>query len=275
MNYKPMIARLKKTLWVLVTVCTVAIFIRFVAQKIDWYSSYIMYPILKMHANYVDPTRAYFQERSTAQELSCALKALMTDYTTLSARYIQLLGTSDFNAHTQSLQEFSKRYKSDQCRTVQVLARHIGSDAHFILIDAGERENIEKDMVVVHGNSLVGRVIEVYPHYSKVLLITDVRCKVATFCAATKTVGVFGGANHCTAGQLDHISHLMPIQVGDVVLSSGEGGLFARGFGIGTIERFTKDHLLYDITVKPFIDPRSMNYCTVLYSVVPQLSDKI
>src|SRR5439155_10101649 len=85
----------------------------------------------------------------------------------------------------KELYEFKQRYHIDQGQVAQVLVRHLSERSHYIFINVGSQQGIEKDMVVTHNNCLLGKITQVYPWYSKVTLITDRTCKVAALCAKT------------------------------------------------------------------------------------------
>jgi rod shape-determining protein MreC len=140
------------------------------------------------------------------------------------------------------------------------------------LIDAGSSKGVEKDMVVVYKHCLVGKVTEVYPWYSKVVAITDRTCKVAVQCVNQKTTGIHEGTNDLGATQLKYVSHLEPIEVGDYLISSGEGLVFPRGLGVGQIVSCAQSGLYHVIEVKPLIDMQKIAYCTVIKRGASMLS---
>jgi rod shape-determining protein MreC len=119
-------------------------------------------------------------------------------------------------------------------------------------------------MVAVYNSCLVGKVIEVYPWYCKVGLITDSECKIAAFCAKTTTNGILEGLNKDDVMMLRYVSHLSQVMEGDVIVSSGQGLIFPAGFGLGTIIHIAKENLFYTIRVKPMIDLQSVQHCIII-----------
>ena len=143
--------------------------------------------------------------------------------------------------------------------------KNISDKVNFFLVDVGSNRGAKQGMVAVYNNQLVGKVTEVYPLYSKVTLIIDRTCKVAAYCLVTKATGIHVGHNHDTRTKLDYVSRLTPTpQIGDLVISSGEGLVFPKGFALGCITEFTEEDLLYNISVRPLCDFHTLSDCYLL-----------
>jgi rod shape-determining protein MreC len=227
-------------------------------------ASYLAYPVLLVQHKYVTPLKQLFARKRERQLLETMVTQLQTEKEELNGRLVELQATTDYATHTQELAAFKKRYDCSYAVMTQVLMWHITDQAHSIIIDAGSNKGVQKDMVAVYNNMLLGRVIEVYPHYSKVVLITDASCKVAAYCVGTQTTGIHAGLNQTAGTVLHHVSHLLPLQENDMVLSSGEGLVFPRGFGLGRIKKFTLDGLLYHVDIEPLCDITQIQHCYVL-----------
>jgi rod shape-determining protein MreC len=161
---------------------------------------------------------------------------------------------------------FNKRYSGKVAVIAQVLARQFSDESHFFLIDRGVQAGLEVDMVVVYKNCLIGRVVAVYPWYSKVLLITDRLCKVPAISVNHKARGIYMGANSLTMSVFAYVSHLEKLDQGELLVSSGEGLIFPQGFGLGIIKSFDVNNADYTYTtsIEPLIDLKTIDYCSVL-----------
>ena len=79
-----------------------------------------------------------------------------------------------------------------------------------VFINKGGKDGIEKDLVVVNSQGLVGRIVEVYPHQAKVLLILDQRSKVGVRDQKSRDVAILRGKGEKgVCHQKDKISHLL------------------------------------------------------------------
>lgn len=184
----------------------------------------------------------------------------------LQARVIALESALQYAELTRGLQNFMERYTAvatPHVPIVSIIVTVATPDEQYCLIDQGSDQNIVVDMVGVYKNILIGRVVEVWPSYSKLLLITDQKSHVAAYCAETKIAGIIRGHNDPTMLSLDFVTHLSDPHVGDLILSSGQGLIYPGGFGIGTITGCERDGLTYTIKVRPLIDPRRLTHCAI------------
>ncbi len=223
-----------------------------------------MYPILVTQRTVATPLKQFFDRRRTVEELTTMLQQLKLEHEHALQENIELNALLDYHTDIEELVDFKKRYSGQQGIIAQVLTKQFSEQAHYFLIDAGERKGIKCDMVAIYNNCLVGRVVEVYPWYSKVVLITDKSCKVAVSCAKTKSSGIYSGINDLASASVTQVSHLDQVQHDDLLLSSGEGLIFPRGFALGKIRSHHTQGLFHSIVTEPLLDMRSLHYCQII-----------
>ena len=266
-----MVAR-KKVLKKITIVVASSLLIIFLMQRslffypnaFEHYSSYLVYPLLVMQHSVVTPIKSYFEKRKTIIELEEKLITCQVEREALLAQNIELQGLISFCQDTQELKEFKERYQSSSAFLAQVLVKNFSEQSHFFLIDKGKKHGLQKDMVAIYKDCLIGRITEVYPYYSKVILISDQSCKVAAYCAQSKATGIYQGINQEWSATLDHVSHLSHLEVGEMIVSSGDGLIFPRGFGIGKIKSFQPQGLFWQVNIEPLLDLHTINYCYVI-----------
>lgn len=103
---------------------------------------------------------------------------------------------------------------------------------HVITIDRGARDHVSRDDGVVTDAGVVGRVIEVAPISSKVLLVIDAASKLPAIVQHGRWWAIAVGTQ--TRIKLQYISQDAKLHVGDVVVT-GEGRSFHAGEPIGRI----------------------------------------
>ena len=135
------------------------------------------------------------------------------------------------------------------------------------MVDAGENFGIKKGMIALYNNNLIGKVTEVYPYYSKISLVTDSLCNVAAYCSSNGVKGIHHGLKKGTT-TLSYVDHRDEVLTGDLVLSSGEGGLFPRGFALGRIEHADSTGYGRSIIVKPLVDLKRIEYCCIVPNTI-------
>lgn len=119
-----------------------------------------------------------------------------------------------------------------------VLTRDGGSVSvrKAIRVDKGSLAGVKEGAIVMVPEGLVGRVVEVTPHTSEVLLVTDpslkVACEVST--ARGRMSGVLAGGDDDVL-RLRYLTGVGEAPARSMVLTSGRGGVFPRGIEIGTL----------------------------------------
>lgn len=119
-------------------------------------------------------------------------------------------------------------------------ARVVGRDplpfAQIVSIDVGSEQGVHEDQPVVTWRGLVGRVVDVQPTAARVLLLTDAGSSVAARVQdpESRATGVVRGRNDPLL-LLQYVAQQEPLQTGDLLLTSGFGGVFPAGLPIGKV----------------------------------------
>ncbi len=123
-----------------------------------------------------------------------------------------------------------------------------------LITDKGFKDRIGPDMAVVNDEGLVGRILDVSDHYSRVLLITDPSSGVDAIIQRNRVRGILTGrdANTC---MLKYVRGNLDVQVGDLLLSSGKDGVYPKGLRLGVVQGIIKDpvDLFQRIEVRPLV----------------------
>lgn len=238
---------------------------------IDTLSSYVMYPVLVVQNSIVSPIKFYFQKRQTLHECYALITRLQNERNDLLAQNVQLNAMISYENEIQELVDFKKQYQQAQGVVAQVLVKNFSEQSHYFLIDKGADAGIKPDMVAVYKNCLLGKVVEVFPQYSKLILITDKLCKVAAYCPHTQATGIHEGNNQEQFSGMKYVSHLAQVEPEDLVLSSGDGLIFPKGFALGKIKTCNPEGLFYDVSVELLYDLREIDHCFVMQKGVGQM----
>ena len=140
-----------------------------------------------------------------------------------------------------------------------------------LTIDKGSHNGIKEGMVVLNSTGLIGKIENVSTFSADVKLITtnDTNNKISVTVTdgTTKLTGIINAYNYDEGFlKVEGISNTATVNVGDLVYTSGLGGVFPSGILIGKVENITTD--VYDlskiINVKPSADFDDINYVTIL-----------
>ena len=228
------------------------------------FSATLLYPLLVVQKSCIDSLNSFFERKKTIRELEAELLVKNAQIELLQAEKIESQATTSYYQDIKELLDFKKQYRTEKQVITQILLKQFSAQEHFFLVDAGKNKQIEKDMIAVFYTKLVGKVTEVYASYSKIVLITDPLCKIAVKTIRTNIRGIHEGTLSQDTTRIVYMSHLVDLEIDDLVVSSGEGLVFPQGFAVGTIASFAIKGLEYQVSVKPILDLQTLTYCTLL-----------
>lgn len=124
-----------------------------------------------------------------------------------------------------------------------------------IVIDKGSLSGIDIDMPVVNARGLVGRTVSVSQDHAKVLLVVDQNSAVDSLIQRSRSRGIVKGVSP-TACRVEYVAQSSDVRPGDVVITSGLGGVFPKGLAVGEITRVEQasDDFFQDVEMRPFVD---------------------
>jgi rod shape-determining protein MreC len=124
-----------------------------------------------------------------------------------------------------------------------------------VIIDKGSQSGISVDMPVVNASGVVGRIVSVSPNYAKVLLVIDQNSAVDCLVQRSRARGMVKGLSteDCSFDYVVASSDALP---GDLLITSGLGGVFPKGLPVGKIVRVVDipGDLFKEIQVAPVVD---------------------
>jgi rod shape-determining protein MreC len=151
--------------------------------------------------------------------------------------------------------------------SARVIDREQAALSKTILINKGSVHGLKTGMPVIAPPGLIGRLVDVSWHVSKVLLFIDENSNVGAIVQRTRTQGVISGAGP-RGLILKYISKTQDVKEGDVIVSSGMGGVFPKGLLIGQVSHVDRQDasLFLKINVAPFVDFSKLEEILILAS---------
>lgn len=135
----------------------------------------------------------------------------------------------------------------------QVIGTSGSNQSQVVYIDKGSKDGLKQDMPVITADGIVGKLKDVFPHTSQVLLATDPTSGLGVILQKTRIRGILRGRAY---GQLE-VADISPdsrVAAGEPVVTSGGDQIFPRGLPVGTVERVIPDpehDPLVDVLVRP------------------------
>ncbi len=118
--------------------------------------------------------------------------------------------------------------------SARIMAEADGPFAESLLANAGARNGVQTGYFAENDRGLVGRVVQVGQRSSRILKITDFNSRVPV-------MGEISGLRAIMYGGRDGLGRLTDrpesgrFEIGERIMTSGEGGLFPRGVIVGTV----------------------------------------
>ncbi len=204
-------------------------------------------------------------------EVSQENNRLLKEVDQLTRRNSYLLETFKQQERIKQLQRANKNGKVKSLAAL-VIGRDPTQWSKMIFIDKGTDDGIHGNVAVVTDAGIVGHIIHSTATTSKVLLITDSRSAVDSLFQNTRVPGVSAGAGEGLC-KIKFVPIDAKLEVGDRVISSGLGGIFPKGWVVGTVVRTVKmnQKLFQDVVVAPSVDFSRLENVLVLLSVTGKL----
>jgi rod shape-determining protein MreC len=145
--------------------------------------------------------------------------------------------------------------------SANVIARDPLALVNAVIIDRGAADGVAVNQAVVTWRGVVGRIVEVHPKSAKVLLLTDVNSAVSARIQdpSSRATGTLRGIGDGRL-LLQYVPRADRLQGGDVVITSGIGGVFPAGLVVGKVlQVHQKDvEVFQEAVVEPAVDIRSL-----------------
>lgn len=193
----------------------------------------------------------YSADLLNAKSENLKLKAQIQDQK-MSLHFLEELRLE--NERLRSLLGF-KEAQPLSYKPAKIIGKDPGIFFRTVIIDRGSQDGISEKMPVVSSRGLVGYVLQTSFWSSKVLLITDLNSSVDAVVQRSRTRAIVGGDIDGSLN-LRFLPRRQDVKAGDVLVTSGLGGVFPSGFQIGKISRVKKNpnEVLDEVDVDPAVD---------------------
>lgn len=209
---------------------------------------------------------------ATLRERNVELEQLVAR---LTVDNLRLTEVESENSRLRGLLQFARANSTFDYRGTQVIGRIVGSEPdsaiQSIVIDLGSAHGMQVGMPVITERGLVGRVTDVYTNASRVLLITDSSSSVNTLLQSARMRGILRGRTGLPP-IMDYLPQEQPITVGDIIVTSGEGGNFPAGIPVGQVVDVLQNdvEMFQRAVVRTTVDFDTLETVLVITNFVPQ-----
>lgn len=200
-------------------------------------------PLLNAAARPVELAEQFSKRINTYAQLQTENEQLRTQNTQMTAWQNTAVALDHENKELRNLLHF-KAEPNLAYISARVIADTGGAFVRALVVTAGRADGVRENMAAMTGEGLVGRVVEVNDHSSRILMITDLSSRLPVTIAGTDDHAILAGDNS-SQPRLLYLSQDATLQQGARVLTSGHGGIFPPNLPVGTV--VNKERGIYSI----------------------------
>ena len=122
----------------------------------------------------------------------------------------------------------------------------------FLTVDKGAIEGVKQQYTVIDSKGVMGQIVQTTATSSRVLLITDPEHQIPVRIQRTAQRGILRGTGYDDT-ELRFIPRNSEVKLGDILESSGLGGVFPSGYPVAVITKIedSGDNPYLEITADP------------------------
>jgi rod shape-determining protein MreC len=204
---------------------------------------------------------ASLQQRNTVLE---------SENSRLQAQVIELSQQLADQAYESALLQYAKEHTENRYAAAEVIGRDPSPFLQYIIIKLGSDDGIRHGMPVVTEQGLIGRISQVNAGASSVQLITDPSSAVNVRLQSSDKDAILTGS---VTGDLtlDMIPQDLKIPNGEVVLTSGLGGVYPSNLMIGQVVSVhqKQNDLFQTASVQPVVDFSALKIVLIITNFKP------
>jgi len=222
-------------------------------------------PLQKLVYNTSESTKNFWNSIEEVKKLKREITTVREQLERLKEASIEI---EELKKENDRLRYFLENKKKLDYNSVyaEIIGRDPSNYYSTFFINKGKSDGIIINMPVVsyQGNQkgVVGKIVEVSSHYAKVLPITGIGSYIGAMLYDTRDTGILKGLGKDVEYiNLEYISKNAIVNFGDIVITSGQDGVFPQGINIGRVvgvEKVKYGLFYKEIRVKPIIDFSSL-----------------
>lgn len=227
--------------------------------------SYVVFPIQKKIyeiGDYIKRTKEAIVSYQEILEENQVLKNEQIKYDILLSYNEKIL---EENRRLQEILKIKKE-KNLNLKVAKVNFRNPSNLYTRFYINLGKKDGVKKNMIVLSGETLIGKVGRVYENYSIVDMITSENFNVSAL-TESQMLGIIKGSDE-EDGTLYFEANTFQnnIEIGEKIYTSGISEIYPKGLYIGKVSEIDEDNgeLFRSIKVKNDIDILNMMEVLIL-----------
>lgn len=188
-------------------------------------------------SEFSDWVASLFTTREDLQEQNEALQARLL---ILERRALKYAALASENNELRKLMN-SSEVLDDRVIVGEIVAVSPDPFSHEVVINKGSRDGVVVGQAILDANGLMGQVQQTSSFTSRVLLVSDSSHAVPVEVVRNGLRAILLGNGDTNALELVHVPDTADIREGDLLVSSGLGGRFPKGYPVAEVDDIAKE----------------------------------
>ncbi|MEH0688600.1 rod shape-determining protein MreC [Vibrio cholerae] len=180
-----------------------------------------------------------------------------------------LLLLDQYREENQRLRKLlgSSFIRDERKAVAEVMAVDTSPYRHQVVIDKGHIDGVYVGQPVANEKGIVGQVTYVSAHNSRVLLLVDSQSAIPVQVIRNDIRVIASGDGQIDGINLDHIPISMDIREGDLLVTSGLGGVYPEGYPVAHVASVDRDtsREFAQIEAEPVVDFERLRYLLLIW----------
>lgn len=208
----------------------------------------------------------FYERFSSRQQLMESNRGLKREVLALKSDLILLDQYREENQRLRKL--LGSSFVRDEKKVVaEVMGVDTSPYRHQVVIDKGRVDGVYEGQPVINEKGIVGQVTFVAAHNSRVLLLVDPNSAIPVQNIRNDIRVVASGNGQTDEIQLEHIATSTDMEVGDMLVTSGLGGVYPEGYPVAYLSHVDKDTRSEFASIKasPVVDFNRLRYLLLIW----------
>jgi rod shape-determining protein MreC len=235
-----------------------AIVLMFLDQRRGWleqaryYLTAAAYPLQLAVSSPTAAWRWFEEVAETRQALRAENAALRERERALEMRSVRFEALSRENGELRGLRDALPAV-ADHWLVAEIVNVEVSSLQQRVLINRGARNGVFKGQAVMDSEGLLGQTMHVGPWSAEVILVTDPEHALPVQIERTGVRTIAVGTGDTQSLALPYLPANADVVAGDLLVTSGLGGVFPQGYPVGRVVEVRRDAVqpLAQIRAKP------------------------
>lgn len=208
-----------------------------------------------------------FANLTASQETLDELRAQNEE---LTAQVAELSEAQETATRLEGLLDLRSTYNL-QSTAARIIGMSSDAWSRTVTIDKGSLDGLAINMPVTNSAGVIGQIIEVSPNTATVRLANDEQSGISAMVQSTRAQGMLEGQPDGTL-RLEYISVDSDVREGDIIVTSGIGGVYPKGLPLGTITSVERasNAVYYTIVVRSAVSTENNEEVLVITSLTDE-----